>query len=166
MTGHATEGPIPSARLTQGLVIAMQQYSRKHVIDLLNHLGVHPVAGEASRALPDPVDADQVAYPRMGTLGQDCLMPDPVISSPGGASADVGWPAQPDTAGSTARPAGKTVRIGEHRVRADRFGGRAWRPREMVLDRLLHADVIYVEGGNHYPRAQHHPPAVAWPTAS
>lgn len=58
---RATEGPIPSARLTQGLVIAMQQYSRKHVIDLLNHLGVHPVAGEASRALPDPADADQVA---------------------------------------------------------------------------------------------------------
>jgi len=27
-------------------------------------------------------------------------------------------------------------------------------PRQMVLDRLLHAEVIYVEGGNHYHLAR------------
>jgi hypothetical protein len=43
------------------LVIAMQQYSRQHVVDLLNRLGEEQLAEEASRVLPDPVDADQVS---------------------------------------------------------------------------------------------------------
>lgn len=104
-----------------------------------------------------------------------------VIDSPGEVSADVSWPAQPDTAPSAARPAGKAVRGGEHRVRANNVPGRAWGPRlfrrrpepgvrprlarvrhpgaERLppadgLDRLLHAEVIYVEGGNHYHLAR------------
>jgi hypothetical protein len=43
------------------LVIAMQQYSRQHVVDLLNRLGEKQLAEEASRVLPDPVDADQAS---------------------------------------------------------------------------------------------------------
>ena len=43
------------------MVIAMQQYSRQHVIDLLNRLGHAQLAVEASRVLPDPVDVDQVS---------------------------------------------------------------------------------------------------------
>jgi hypothetical protein len=43
------------------LVIVMEQYSGQHVIDLLNHLGHTQLAEEASRDLPDPVDADQVS---------------------------------------------------------------------------------------------------------
>jgi hypothetical protein len=39
----------------------MQQYSRKHVIDLLNRMGYTQLAEEASRVLPDPVDADRIA---------------------------------------------------------------------------------------------------------
>ena len=36
----------------------MQQYSRQHVIDLLNRLGHTALAEEASRVLPDPVDTE------------------------------------------------------------------------------------------------------------
>jgi hypothetical protein len=43
------------------LVIAMQQYSRQHVIDLLNRLGYTQLTEEASRVLSDPVDADKVS---------------------------------------------------------------------------------------------------------
>lgn len=39
----------------------MQQYSRQNVIDLLNSTGHAELAEEASRVLPDPVDADQAA---------------------------------------------------------------------------------------------------------
>jgi len=39
----------------------MQQYSRQHVIDLLNRLGHTALAEEASRVLPDPVDVDQIS---------------------------------------------------------------------------------------------------------
>jgi hypothetical protein len=39
----------------------MQQYGRQHVINALNRLGYTPLAEEASRDLPDPVDADQLA---------------------------------------------------------------------------------------------------------
>ena len=39
----------------------MDQYSRQHVIDLLNRLGYAHLAQEASRVLPDPVDANRVA---------------------------------------------------------------------------------------------------------
>jgi hypothetical protein len=38
----------------------MQQYSRQHVVDLLNRLGHADVAEEASRVLPDPADVDQI----------------------------------------------------------------------------------------------------------
>ena len=38
----------------------IQQYSRQHVVDMLNRLGYSQLAEEASRDLPDPVDADQV----------------------------------------------------------------------------------------------------------
>jgi hypothetical protein len=43
------------------LVIAMQQYSRQHVIDALNRLGYTQLAEEASRDLPDPVEANQAS---------------------------------------------------------------------------------------------------------
>jgi hypothetical protein len=39
----------------------MEQYTRQHVIDLLNRLGHTELAREASRVLPDPVDAGQVS---------------------------------------------------------------------------------------------------------
>jgi hypothetical protein len=41
----------------QGLVIAMEQFSRQHVVDVLRHAGWSDLADEASRTLPDPVDA-------------------------------------------------------------------------------------------------------------
>jgi hypothetical protein len=46
-------------RPRQGLVIAMrpEQFSRQHVIDVLRHAGWSDLADEASRTLPDPVDA-------------------------------------------------------------------------------------------------------------
>jgi hypothetical protein len=43
------------------LVIVMQQFSRQHVVDELNHLGHTELADEASRDLPDPVDVDRLA---------------------------------------------------------------------------------------------------------
>jgi hypothetical protein len=45
------------------LVIVMprqQQYSRQYVVDAVNRLGFKELADEASRDLPDPVDADQL----------------------------------------------------------------------------------------------------------
>jgi hypothetical protein len=42
------------------LVIAMDQYSKQHVIDLFNRMGYTELAEEASRVLPDPVDVNQV----------------------------------------------------------------------------------------------------------
>jgi hypothetical protein len=36
------------------------QYSRQHVVDMLNSLGYTQLAEEASRILPDPVDSDQL----------------------------------------------------------------------------------------------------------
>ena len=48
-------------RLTRGLVIAMEEYSRQHVVDLLNRLGYTDLAEEASRDLPDPVDVDRIS---------------------------------------------------------------------------------------------------------
>ena len=40
-------------------MIAMrrEEYSRQHVVDLLRHAGWSDLADEASRTLPDPVDA-------------------------------------------------------------------------------------------------------------
>jgi len=59
----------------------MQQYSRQHVIDLLNRLGHTQLAEEASRVLPDPVDADQVSAWWM----QNGLSHDDLISQMGGS---------------------------------------------------------------------------------
>ena len=36
--------------------MAMDQYSRQHVVDVLRHAGWSELADEASRTLPDPVD--------------------------------------------------------------------------------------------------------------
>jgi hypothetical protein len=37
------------------------QFSRQHVIDVLNRVGYTELAEEASRVLPDPVDTGQLA---------------------------------------------------------------------------------------------------------
>jgi hypothetical protein len=63
------------------LVIAMREYSRQHVIDALNRLGYTELADEASRALPDPVDADQVST----WCVQHGLSRDDLISRMGGS---------------------------------------------------------------------------------
>lgn len=39
----------------------MEQYSRQHVIDLLNRLGHTELAEEASRVLPDPADVHKIS---------------------------------------------------------------------------------------------------------
>jgi hypothetical protein len=63
------------------LVIVMDQYSRQHVVDLLNRMGYAQLAKEASRVLPDPVDADEV-----GTWGQQHgLTYDDLVSQMGGS---------------------------------------------------------------------------------
>jgi hypothetical protein len=62
-------------------VIAMQQYSRQHVIDALNRLGYTQLAEEASRDLPDPVAADQLAI----FCTQNGLSHDDLISRMGGS---------------------------------------------------------------------------------
>jgi hypothetical protein len=36
------------------------QFSRQHVIDVLNRVGYTELAEKASRVLPDPVDIDQL----------------------------------------------------------------------------------------------------------
>ena len=45
---------------TEGSVIAVQEYSRQDVVELLIRLGYRELADEASRDLPDPVDAYQL----------------------------------------------------------------------------------------------------------
>ena len=40
--------------------MAMDQYSRQHVVDVLRHAGWSELADEASRTLPDPVDVKQL----------------------------------------------------------------------------------------------------------
>jgi hypothetical protein len=62
-------------------VIVLDQYSRQHVIDLLNRTGHAQLAQEASRVLPDPVDAEQVATWGM----QHGLTYDDMISQMGGS---------------------------------------------------------------------------------
>jgi hypothetical protein len=58
-----------------------QQFSRQHVIDVLNRLGYTEQAEEASRVLPDPVDIDQLE-----ALGiQLGLSHDELISRMGGS---------------------------------------------------------------------------------
>jgi hypothetical protein len=63
------------------LVITMQEYSRQHVIDLLNRLGYTQLAEEASRVLPDPVSGDEVSKWWM----QHGLSRDDLISRMGGS---------------------------------------------------------------------------------
>ena len=63
------------------MVMAGGQYSRQHVIDLLNRLGHTRLAEEASRVLPDPVDIDQLTA--WGT--QHGLSHDDLISEMGGS---------------------------------------------------------------------------------
>jgi hypothetical protein len=63
------------------LVIAMQQYSRKHVVDLLNRLGYTQLAEEASRVLTDPADVDRIST----WLMQNGLSLDDLISRMGGS---------------------------------------------------------------------------------
>jgi hypothetical protein len=63
------------------LVIAMQQYSRKHVVDLLNRLGYEQLAEEASRVLTDPADVDRIST----WLMQNGLSLDDLISRMGGS---------------------------------------------------------------------------------
>jgi hypothetical protein len=41
-------------------MVMPRQFSRQHVIDVLNRLGYTELAEEASRVLPDPVDVDQL----------------------------------------------------------------------------------------------------------
>jgi hypothetical protein len=67
--------------LTEGLVIVMQQYSRQHVVDEMNRLGYRELADEASRELPDPVDANRVA----AWCIQHGVTQDDVISQFGGS---------------------------------------------------------------------------------
>jgi hypothetical protein len=63
------------------LAIAIDQYTRQYVIDLLNRLGYTQLAQEASRVLPDPVDAD-----KLGTWAmQHGLTYDDLISQMGGS---------------------------------------------------------------------------------
>jgi antitoxin component HigA of HigAB toxin-antitoxin module len=59
----------------------MEQYSRKHVVDLLNRLGHTQVAEEASQALPDPVGIDQLS----AWMTQRGLTYDDLISQMGGS---------------------------------------------------------------------------------
>jgi hypothetical protein len=62
-------------------VIAMQEYSRQHVIDLLNRLGYPQLAEEALLVLPDPADIDKVS----AWLMKHGLTRDEFISRMGGS---------------------------------------------------------------------------------
>jgi hypothetical protein len=63
------------------LEIAVQQYSRQHVVDLLRRMGHARLAEEASRDLPDPADVDLIS----GWLMQHGLTLDGLISQMGGS---------------------------------------------------------------------------------
>jgi hypothetical protein len=62
------------------LVIAMR-YSRQYVVDMMHRLGRAELADEASRDLPDPVDADHL----VAWATQHGLYKDDVISQMGGS---------------------------------------------------------------------------------
>jgi hypothetical protein len=62
-------------------VIAMQQYSRQHVVDVLHTLRRPDLADEASRDLPDPVDVDRLEQWMM----QHGLSRDEIVSRMGGS---------------------------------------------------------------------------------
>ena len=61
--------------------MVMDQYSRQHVVDMLHRLGHAQLAQEASRVLPDPVDAEQIRTWWM----QHGLTLDDLISQMGGS---------------------------------------------------------------------------------
>lgn len=61
--------------------MGVEQYSRQHVVDVLNRLGYAQVAEEASRDLPDPVDADWLAEWSL----QHGLTHDDLVSHMGGS---------------------------------------------------------------------------------
>jgi hypothetical protein len=63
------------------LVIAMQQYSRQHVIDVLHTLQRPDLADEASRDLPDTVDIDRL----VAWMLQHGLSRDEMVSRMGGS---------------------------------------------------------------------------------
>jgi hypothetical protein len=63
------------------LVIAVQQYSMKHVVDVLRTLQRPELADEASRDLPDPVDIDRLT----AWMTQRGLTHDEIISQMGGS---------------------------------------------------------------------------------
>lgn len=58
-----------------------QQYSRQHVVDLLNRLGLRELADEASRDLPDPVDVHRL----VAWCVQHGLSYDDLVSRMGGS---------------------------------------------------------------------------------
>jgi hypothetical protein len=62
-------------------VIAMQQYSRQHVVEVLHTLQRSDLADEASRDLPDPVDVDRLA----AWMIQHGLSRDEMVSRMGGS---------------------------------------------------------------------------------
>ena len=62
-------------------MVTPSQFSRQHVIDMLNRMGYTELAEEASRVLPDPVDISQLEE-----LGiQHGLTHDDLISQMGGS---------------------------------------------------------------------------------
>jgi hypothetical protein len=63
------------------LVIAMQQYSRQHVVDVLHTLQRPDLVDEASRDLPDPVDIDRL----VAWMMQHGLSRDEAVSRMGGS---------------------------------------------------------------------------------
>jgi hypothetical protein len=63
------------------LVIAVQQYSRQHVVDVLHTLQRPDLADEASRDLPDPVDIDRL----VPWMTQHGLSRDELVSQMGGS---------------------------------------------------------------------------------
>jgi hypothetical protein len=63
------------------LVIAMQEYSRQHVVDVLHTLRRPDLADEVSRDLPDPVDIDRL----VAWMLQHGLSYDEMVSRLGGS---------------------------------------------------------------------------------
>ena len=62
-------------------MIAMQQYSRQHVVDVLHTLQRPDLADEALKDLPDPVDIDRLVQWMM----QHGLSRDEMVSRMGGS---------------------------------------------------------------------------------
>ena len=62
-------------------MIAVQQYSRQHVVDVLHTLHRPDLADEASRDLPDPVDIDRL----VPWMTQHGLSRDELVSQMGGS---------------------------------------------------------------------------------